>query len=523
MSTLNPYSGIWSTRKAAYLLNRTTFGANKALVDHATTQGLDVTIQELLNIEQPESLPIHTNFEEDPVAPPGSSWVYKVVRDNPPMGLQGARRRSLLSWWIGLIHEAGISIREKMVLFLHEHFAISDIDNANVAYQYIELLRNYALGNFKQLMKEMTICPAMLLFLNGFENTKENPNENYARELLELFSIGRGTAVAEGDYTNYTEHDIREIARILTGWSARYSTENVPEGFFIPPRHDTGIKTLSHRFDNVSIANEGEKEFEHVIDIIFSYKETARFICRKLHIWFVGSDINSEVEANIIEPLADILYDHDYEMKPVLEALLSSEYFLDGGHEGCMISSPLDFIFKIVRTFNVSFSDDINLKYRAWAAVYNIAAGQDMALLYLPSVAGWKAFYQEPGYYQYWINSFSLSLRKQVADILVYGNGSQEANIQINPLTFVGQIENAEDPNVLINAIAEILYPVPLGEEQIKFLKESLIPGLPDFEWTVEYLAYLADPENQDKKNSVFRKLAIMILAMLNMPEIHLM
>jgi uncharacterized protein (DUF1800 family) len=385
------------------------------------------------------------------------------------------------------------------------------------------LLREFALGNFKTLVEKMTINPAMLIFLNGKDNTRENPNENYSRELLELFTIGRGEAVDVGDYTNYTEKDITELARALTGWVNRTDEDNVPYALYRPFRHDKDPKQLSHRFDNRMITNGDETEYLEVIDVILEKKEVARFIARQLHIWFVHANISDTVEEEIIGPLGDIIYEHKYEMAPAIRALLSSEYFLNGGHEGCMITSPMDFIMKIIKACNVSFDNSEAFQYRAWRLLYNFCADQDMKIMDIPSVAGWKAYYQEPGYYQFWINSFTLSERKQFVDLLLDGMRIRGEDLLLDGLDLASSIPGAEDPNKLINGVSELLYPVPLGEAQKSFLKETLIPGLPDFEWTVEYLAYLSNPEDRDKKESVNSKLKSLINAILNLPEIHLM
>lgn len=525
MSTLNPYSGTWDFEQASFLLGRTVFGKTKAQIDEAISLGLEKTIDKLLEINPLPDPPVHSFYEEDPTAGIGETWVHKFVPAAiAPMGLQSARRRSHRSWLTGLAINEGFSIREKMVLFWHEHMPISGINSGEFEYQYSNLLRKNALGNFRTMIEEITIDPAMLRYLNGNENTKESPNENYARELLELFTLGVGEAVSPGDYTNYTEKDIIEIARALTGWVARINDAGQGVGTFINFRHDTGTKQLSHRFDNAVISNEGEYEYLSVIDIILEQKEVARHICRKLHLWFVGSDINDGVETDIIEPLAQILIDNSYELIPVIRTLLSSEYYLDGTHIGCMLSSPLDYILKMVNTFEVSIPDTLNIKYRIWSLIYEASAVQGMQAMMMPSVAGWKAYYQSPYYYQFWINSFTLTKRDEISTTLL--NGLVENNpdlFRIKTLDFISKIENATDPNELIVNIASLIFPVAISQNQIDFLKETLIPGLPDFEWTVEYGLYLDNPEDEEVKIAVESKLKRLFKAMSLMPEFHMM
>ena len=156
--------------------------------------------------------------------------------------------------------------QEKLTLFWHNHYVTQGINDPQMVYNYITLLRENGLGNFRELTKQMTIEPAMLIYLNGNQNSAVAPNENYARELLELFTIGKGPAVGPGDYTNYTEDDVVEMARVLTGWIVRggFTTDTVNNPLkseFRPARHDDGTKQLSHRFDDIEIDDMGENEY----------------------------------------------------------------------------------------------------------------------------------------------------------------------------------------------------------------------------------------------------------------------
>lgn len=523
MSTLSPYAGEWNKDKASFFLGRTIFGKTSAQIEQVTEIGLSATVDLLLQDQPTPEPPIHYRFQNDPEAPPGITWVDKYYPANDILGLQNARRNSVIVWHTGLMQRSGISLLEKMVLFWHEHFPVNDINRGEVSFQYLSMIRENAMGNFRTLIEEMTISPAMLIFLNGNQNEASSPNENYARELLELFTIGRGEAAGEGDYTNYTEQDIVEIAKALTGWKIRLAETGYVESFFRNNLHDSSTKQLSHRFDEEAITNQGAEEYKYVIDIILKKKEVARYICRQLHIWFIGSDLNDEVEANIIEPMASAFYDSDYDIKTVLRLLLSSEYFFEERHKGCMINSPLDFLFKAVNTFEIKMPDDIIQKYFVWEAIARAGALLEMAVMNAPSVAGWKAYYQTPGYYQFWINSVTLGLREQVTDSLLVGANINDFRFGIDVLAFVDKIENATDPNELIINLAKLIFEFPPSQNQIDYLKSVLIDGLPDFEWTVEYGLYLEDPDNLELKISVYTKLAKLLSTMMKMPEFYLM
>lgn len=522
--SLEPYSGPWNFQLAAHLLRRTTFGPSKADIDLAVSQGLTVSIDQLLIPKEEIDPPIYYKYESDPNVPLGETWIDAVIPSPAPNGLVSRRRRSLYAWMVGQMNDTNFSIHEKMWLFWHNHFAVSDLKSGNVGYQYLEILRKHALGDFKQMLDEITISPAMLIFLNGNDNKVQAPNENYARELLELFTIGAGPVAGDGDYTNYTEQDVVEMARCLTGWRVNVDYLEVGGEYsnFFSNQHDTGDKQLSHRFENVIISNEDEQEYKKVLEVILSKKEVAKYLCRQLHIWFVGNDINPEVESEIIEPLADIYFDSGYDTKVVLQKLLASEYFHDKGHRGCMISHPLDYIFKVVNAFDSLPEGTLIERYYYWNKIVDFTDSQGMAIMQLPTVAGWKAFYQEPQYDELWINSNTLSSREQFIDGMVNGFGVNGSRVQINTLEVIAGFSNAGDPNSLIEELTNTLFCNPISQMQADFLKGILIPGLPDYEWTIEYNNYLDDPDNNQIRNSVEAKLKALFNSVLKMPEYYL-
>ncbi|MCB9040676.1 MAG: DUF1800 domain-containing protein [Lewinellaceae bacterium] len=524
-SGLEPYSGPWEYEQAAHLLRRSMFGPTYEQIKTAASLGLEATIEQLfspLPLPQP---PLNYFFQDDPLVPVGQTWVEAPYYDN--VNARGYRRQSLRGWTMELLLDEGVSIREKLTLFWHNHFAVSDINDANFLYRHISLLRKYAWGNFRELVKEVTIDPTMLRFLNGNQNSKNAPNENFARELLELFTIGKGPLVDSGDYTNYTEDDIREMARVLTGWRdvGFFSTNpDISVGsVYLPFRHDTSSKQLSHRFDNIVIDNMEDQEYAHLIDVIFQKEEVARFICRKLYRWFIYYVIDDNAEENVIEPMAQLLINSDYEIRPALEALLSSAHFFDMLNVGPMIKNPLDFVMTAIKPFQVEFPQGLQPRYNGYLRLFSSTVLQQMEYYNPPQVAGWKAYYQQPGYYRTWINASTLPIRMLVTDtIAVNGFAAGDFRIRIEPLAFVETIDNPNDPNALIDEFVRILFPQPITDDQKAALKEVLIPGLPDFEWTVEYNLYLANPDDQELAEAVATKLRQLIQAMLSMPEFYL-
>ena len=524
---LDPYTGPWEFAQAAHLLRRSTFGPTYSQIKEAVAQGLDTTIAQLFEELPMPAPPVYYDTNNDPNAGLGEPWVETVYPTG--MNVRGNRRRSLRAWAIGLLVNEGVSIREQLTLFWHNHFAVYDAGDPRFMYRHINLLRTYAWGNFRDLIKEVTIDPSMLRFLNGNQNTKNAPNENYARELLELFTIGKGPLAGPGDYTNYTEHDILEIAKVLTGWRDRgHNTTNPDisiEAYFTPNRHDTSTKVLSPRFDQIEIANQGNQEYLTLIDIIFQKVEVARFICRKLYRWFVFYTIDDATEIDVIEPMAQILIDNDFEIKPALQALLSSEHFYNVLNVGPMIKNPIDFTIFLLKQFEVNMPDgsDLEVLYKGWLNQFNKISPMDMEYFRPPNVAGWKAYYQEPLYYRSWINATTLPVRMTYTDkMTANGYNSAGFRIKIEPLKFIQTLDNPFDPNAVIEEISALLFPQPITNGQKAGLKEVLIPGLPDFEWTVEYGDYAANPDDENLANAVEAKLKSLFKVMLSMPEYYL-
>ena len=505
------------------------FGRRYEQLKWSANDGLEATITKLFSEEGYPDPPVNSDYGSDSTVDIGETWINAPYNGNL-VGQMSYREKSLLAWTIGVLLEEGMSIREKLTVFWHNHIPMAAVLDPKFNYKYIETFRSKAWGNFKQIIKDITIDPAMLIYLNGRQNVKTYPNENYARELLELFTIGKGPIVGPGDYTNYTEDDIREIARVLSGWKDYGFTSESQNGeiysYFKESNHDTGTKTLSHRFNGAQISNRGDQEYAYLIDIIFQQDEVARFICRKLYKWFVFYEISEEAEAKVIQPMADILIDNDYEIKPALEALLRSEHFYEEQFRGVMIKNPADFLCSVMKPFEVEVSQPLDQKYDSYYRLFGFVEETQMEFYNIPDVAGWQPYYREPLYYRLWISASTLPTRMDFTDTLIdeglfpfQANGQK---MRIDPLEFIQKIDDPENPNAVVNEFATILFPKPLKPEQVDRLKEILIPGLPDFEWTAEYGSYAANPNNSDLANSVKNKLKNLLRAMMSMPEFYL-
>ncbi len=532
VSGLDTYTGPWNFEKAAHLLRRSTFGPNFHQILAVVDDGLESTINQLLAPLPLPSPPINYFSTDDPDVPLGETWL------NVPASFDHRvhRKKSLEGWTVKQVLDEGISLREKMTLFWHNHFVTSGFaQSVRLKHKYITTIRENSLGNFRELTKKMTVDPLMLFYLNGATSTNVAPNENYARELLELFTIGKGPLIAPGDYTNYKESDIAEIARVLTGWTVLDNNPAFPaEPYihvkFVENRHDDGEKQLSSHFDNQTISNAGENEYLNLINIIFEKDEVARFICRKIYRWFVHYTIDEEIESNIIQPLAQILIDNDYEVSEVLRTLFTSEHFYSEDFIGCMIKNPWDFAISLVKQLNVPFPNDPAIYYETFRVIFQGTLGLQMEYYLPPNVAGWTPYYQAPSYYRLWLNAVTLRLRNTATStfsslgVPLFENPSTP--IGLATIDYLWHLDNLTDPfdvNIVIDDFIRLLLPKDLADNQKAILKEVLIPGLPDEEWNVEYAEYASDPTNTALAASIKNRVNILVGTIINMPEYQLM
>jgi uncharacterized protein (DUF1800 family) len=288
--------------------------------------------------------------------------------------------------WLAEMVNSKAQLREKMSLFWHGHFASR---NLNVFYQQdlLHILRTHALGSFRDLLHQVSKSAAMLNFLNAAQNRKDHPNENFAREVMELFTIGRG---------HYTENDIKEAARAFTGWGANLKGEFTFRRF----QHDYGSKTI--------FGKTGAFEGEDVLDMLLEQKETARFITRKVYRFFVNENPDKEK----VDWLATRFYQNDYNISKLLEDIFTSSWFYDTKNRGTRIKSPVELLAGMQRLLPMELENEETL------LLLQRILGQ--VLFYPPNVAGW------PGG-KTWIDSSTLMARLRLPQML---NDQDELNIQ---------------------------------------------------------------------------------------------
>ena len=527
-SGINPYTGPWTRNEVTQLLKRTMFGAKKADVDFFLSLTMSQSVDQLLNLTAPMPAPPINEYSPgtaDPNVPTGQTWINNPTNDGT---LNSLRRASFKKWWMGLMLNQDRSIREKMTLFWANHFGTetADISFSHFIYQHHNLLRQNSLGNLKQLVKAVTIDPGMLIYLNGFLNTASAPDENYSRELQELFTIGKSEIT---NMAPFTEADVKQAARVLTGWRINNTTY---VSYFDPNRHDTGNKQFSSFYNNTVITGRtganGAVETDDLLTMIFNKNEVAEFIVRKLYRWFVYYTIDAATESNVIQPLAAIFRNNNYDLKPVLSTLLKSEHFFDVLNQGCQIKSPVDQVVSCMREFNVVFPDPITLyadAYGMWNYLFNWAVTMNQNLGDPPSVSGWPSYYQTPAFYELWINSDTLPKRNRFTDTMVTNGYTRNGRkIIIDAVAFTQALPNPGDPNALIDDALAIMYRIGLTTQTKQKIKEQILltNQTQDYYWTNAWSAYIADPANQANYNVVNTRLKSLYQYLMNLPEYQL-
>jgi len=529
LTGLTPYTGNFTQLELQHLLKRTLFGASKDDLTYFSGKTLSAVLAELLNpISFTPAPPIKEYTTSTTASAPdtaialGSTWVGDLNNDGT---VQSQRRASFKKWWMGLMINQDRSILEKMTLFWHNHFATesNDISNAQYVYRHHQLLRTNALGNFKTLTRAITVDSAMLVYLNGQLNTRTAPDENYGRELQELFCCGKGPD------SLYTEPDVKAAARVLTGWRNNNTTMTA---YFDATRHDTTPKVFSSFYNNTVIAGRtgataGDLELDDMLNMIFNVQEVAKYICRRIYRWFVYYDIDASVETNIITPLANIFRSNNYEIKPVLQALLQSEHFFDTLSRGCQIKSPVDLVVGMCREFSIQFppSTDYVTNYAHWNYMVTWVSNMQQNIGDPPDVSGWKAYYQEPQFYQIWINSDTLPKRNQFTDtMIVSGYSFGGKRIQIDGIAVARTLSNPADPNVLINELTAHLFRLDISDASKAQLKRDILLSgqSSDHYWTDAWNLFISTPSNTANATTVRNKVRDLIKYLMNLAEYQL-
>ena len=436
----------------AHLLRRAGFGATREELERCAAQGYEATVEELI----------------DPPAEVTGGKMALLLRYHPAFLLPGGVPYSGQANWMYNMISTRRPLEEKMALFWHHVFATgnSKVDNCDQLLEQIQMFRDHGMGNYRELLVELSKNPAMIYWLDNNENHRDAVNENWGRELLELFSMG---------VSNYTEVDVREASRAFTGWTITPKIPRLPYGRFPwkfeykDEDHDGGEKTF--------LGETGNFGGEDIIDIVVQQPATARFICRHLYNFFVADDV--QVPAWTIEPsrdedaldeMVDAFIESGYEMKAVLRCMFNSEWFKNARFE--KIKSPTEVVAGTLKMVGQFTTPDPGVLQIGKEPTY---MGQ--SILDPPSVEGWYTGHE-------WINSGSLLARinfvaDRVADTSLPGVQDIVQHIKASGVT---------TPEQLVEAAAEHMGFLELSEETREQLVGS-ISGSGNLDWSNEEVA----------------------------------
>jgi uncharacterized protein (DUF1800 family) len=428
-TALLPYAGPWNRRVAAHLLRRAGFGGAPADVDRLAGMSVRSAIDSFITFADTASLPARPALTDPPIPPRGlyRGMMMGVAPDSGTVDARKAfqmqnnriRRQNLIAmqqWWLARMIASPAPLQEKMTLFWHGHFTSSPEKqtSAQELLMQNQLFREYALGNVRDLTLHVSQDPAMLRYLDNNVNVKAHPNENYARELMELFTLGIG---------NYTEQDIRESARALTGWTFRKNPDGT--GSFIDNRgaHDDGTKTFLGQTGNFS-GND-------VVEIIFKQPAAAKLFATKLLSFFVYMD----PEPALVNQVAALIAKNNFDMKPVMSTLLRSNVFFSDRAYRALVKSPVEFVVGTHQLFGIPEVAPVELATLR-------AMGQ--VLFYPPNVKGWDGGAA-------WLSSATILTRENFA------NGMAQNPNMMQGAAWISTAMRSMDPHAVAKLLTETM------------------------------------------------------------------
>ena len=405
-------------RETGHLLRRAGFGARPADFDTFAPLSWSQAVERLLNVEAtPDTL------SADPTPT-------QAIPDSDELRLSPV---DVVGWWMDRMVRTERPLEEKLTFFWHDHFAtaVSKVPPPFMAEQN-QLLRRLGLGNFGTLLRAVAIDPAMLIFLDGHTSAAGNANENYARELMELHTLGQG---------NYTEQDIKEAARALTGWVVR---PRLHTSLFVDRRHDAGAKEV--------FGNRGAFDLDGVMDLVLAHPAMPPFIAGKMARYFIQDDVSQ----GFVDDLAVCFSAANFEIQPLLRAILNSDEFREGAYR-VQIKNPTDFVVGAVRALEVEV--DPRLLLRA-------VNDQGQLPLNPPDPAGWPSG-------EAWINANTSLLRSNLAFQLssLPGNGRRRAPVTFNPLSLLER-SGASDADALVQTFVDVLLEGEIDADDRAVLRE---------------------------------------------------
>jgi uncharacterized protein (DUF1800 family) len=551
MASLTPVQGALGLRRAAHLLRRASYRYTAVTVEEFAKKTAAEALQILF---QPAPLRVEQPLYAKKAGDTPQTWI------NPPQppsvkppAEESELRRYVMAWWVNeALSDPGIG--HKMAFFFHQFLAVdAESGTSSRFFDYLSLLRWGALGNFKKLVTKMILDNCMLEYIDNNQNYVNNPNTNYAREFFELHTIGKGDAAGPGDYTNYTEDDILEAARVLTGFNNaprhqyKDAETNLPAGRAYPQSHDFKTKTFSARFGGKTITpakNDAEgmtKELDELVDMVFAQEETARHLCRRLYRFFVTRNIKDDAEQDIIGGLATTLKANNFDVKPVVEQLLQSQHFFDEDDSsskdeiiGALIKSPVELALQALTFFGLVIPDPVKDNEKHYMTFYNGAVLERMfsraglSLFYPPDVAGYTGYYQNPDFNRQFFNSATIIARYKLPQMLLtgtyaWGDGMDEPiGTQLDIAAWlrdskvVTQPENAE---AVVRTLIRYMMPEEPDPARFNYFYEIIfLDKLPPSDWNYEWENYVKTGDDSEVKIPLGR----LLNALMYSPEYQL-
>jgi uncharacterized protein (DUF1800 family) len=378
-TALDPFEGRFDERAAAHLLRRAGFGGAPSEIRALASRSVGAAVDSLVNFPATDSLPA------EPADLPADPQPLGMLSVDARKEQRRIERDAIIAtqlWWLNRMIATPAPLQEKMTLFWHGHFTTAAIQKGVTPREIVAqnaLFRSFALGDARELTRRVSYDPAMLKYLDNIRNTRAEPNENYARELMELFTLGIG---------NYTENDVREAARAWTGIRIRRATGDV---FVNPNIHDDGRKTF--------LGQTGNYDGNDIVRIIYEQPAASRFIAASLLDYFVYND----PEPELIDAVAALLRHHQFAMKPVMSTLLRSNVFFSTRAYRALVKSPVEFAVGTYRLFGIA---------EATPEAPGALRRMGQVLFYPPNVKGW------PGG-STWLNSSTVLARENFANGLM--------------------------------------------------------------------------------------------------------
>ncbi|MEY4383751.1 MAG: hypothetical protein RI995_1293 [Bacteroidota bacterium] len=545
---LEPYTGPFGLAQKKHLLNRTMMALSSKHLADIENLSLSASLDLLFTKEAFPELPVNDYYFEISkeetekqgyyFVPPGEQYHEAPEPNNSPW----QRYTSFDIWLYKNMIRQKTSIHWRMLFFLHQLVPASQPNGIKIYFQHYELLFNSCFDSYKNFIYNMTRDPLMLDYLNLQASNKTKPDENYARELQELFTVGKGPN------SKYTEDDVVEFARTLVGWRYDYDTKNKAGRVrtdFIMWNHDDGDKKFSAFYGNKTIKGiqgyDGYKELDQLLDIIFSTSECPLYICRRLYQFFCNPIIDATTEENIIKPMADILVKNNFVLTAPLKALLGSAHFFHQSNYNSLIKSPIEFMFKFYKEFDLAlinyespadipeqYSSGITKDFYQYRSITWNMSNFGLNFPYPLNVSGWPAFYQAPVYDLFWLNSDTLAKRSDFANGFTRwgvwvgpGKTKGNVNLQIDWLKYIATFKNPENLDALFTEIENRIVGPVISEKSKTRIKTLVLGGFPSTYWTELYMAYKNKPSIDTQTPLVYR-LQNLFASIFQLPEYHL-